>query len=223
MCTGYVHVELDRPLVSCLGLFARCDLPAGKEEEYHGEYFESKEALEQAGRDKSAYVIGKKDNYTAVVDGAAILHQYAIYANHTPKERANAQLTWDNDRYHGRSSVGQPVPKLIKPVAAGQGITVDYGPWYAYRFHGFVRRALCPDVAPTRSNNNGHPQGTNKRTGTAGSSAVDVCKSQVHRFSKIYFTTPGRREPQLYLHTSTAEEGACIYAPACVLKHCQPA
>jgi hypothetical protein len=88
--------------------------------------------LEAAGRDTSQYVIGtgKRNKYTAIVDGEAIPQQYAIYANHRPRGQTNAKLTWDHDRYHGRATAGQPVLMLTKPVDQDQEITVDYGPWF---------------------------------------------------------------------------------------------
>ena len=85
---------------------------------------------------------GKRDKFTVLVDGAPIPDQFAIYANHQPRRKANAILTWDKDRYYGRTPVGQPVLMLTKSVAVGEEITADYGPYYGYKNHGFRRDSV---------------------------------------------------------------------------------
>ena len=123
------------------GLFARRNLPIGYEIDYYGEFFDSVEALEQANQGESQYVIGcgRRNNYTVLVNGERVPTQFAIYANHQPRKKANAILAWDTDRYYGSTPVGQPVLMLTKPVAPGDEITVDYGPNFAYLKHGFSR------------------------------------------------------------------------------------
>jgi hypothetical protein len=123
------------------GLFARRNLPIGYEIDYYGEFFDSVEALEQANQGESQYVIGcgKRNNYTVLVNGERVPTQFAIYANHQPRKKANAILAWDTDRYYGSTPVGQPVLMLTKPVAPGDEVTVDYGPNFAYQKHGFSR------------------------------------------------------------------------------------
>ena len=129
------------------GLFARRHLPSGYEVDYYGEFFDSVEALEKSGQGESQYVIGrgKGKSYSTLVNGERVSRQFAIYANHQPGTKANAKLTWDNDRYIGRSPRGQPVLMLTAPVDPGDEITVDYGPHFAYKKHGFSR-----DSAATR-------------------------------------------------------------------------
>ena len=82
---------------------------------------------------------GKRNNYTVLVNGERVPTQFAIYANHQPRKKANATLAWDTDRYYGSTPVGQPVLMLTNPVAPGDEITVDYGPNFAYQKHGFSR------------------------------------------------------------------------------------
>ena len=76
---------------------------------------------------------------TVLVNGERVSTQFAIYANHQPRKKTNAVLAWDTDRYYGRTPVGQPVLMLTKPVAPGDEVTVDYGPNFAYKKHGFRR------------------------------------------------------------------------------------
>ena len=49
-------------------------------------------------------------------------------------DEANAELGWDPDF----GEFGQPFLRLLvlRDVAAGEEITADYGPWYAYQRHG---------------------------------------------------------------------------------------
>jgi hypothetical protein len=41
---------------------------------------------------------------------------------------------------------GQPFLRLLRDVAAGEEITADYGPWYAYQRHGFNRHRPDPEL-----------------------------------------------------------------------------
>ena len=127
------------------GLFARRHLPSGYEVDYYGEFFDSVEALEKSGQGESQYVIGrgKGKSYSTLVNGERVSRQFAIYANHQPGTKANAKLTWDNDRYIGRSPRGQPVLMLTAPADPGDEITVDYGPHFAYKKHGFSRDSVA--------------------------------------------------------------------------------
>jgi len=75
---------------------------------------------------KPEYVIASDDD-SAHVDGDVVRPQFAIMANHTPDHIANAELLWDP----GYGEYGQPFLRLKRYVAAGEEITVDYGPWFA--------------------------------------------------------------------------------------------
>ena len=63
-------------------------------------------------------------------------YNLAKYANHRPKQQANAMLGYEPNY----GAVGQPTLTIKEQgVAAGEEITVDYGPRYAYNQHGFDR------------------------------------------------------------------------------------
>ena len=143
------------------GLFSRKDLPAGYEIDYYGEYFASIDELIEAGQDDSQYIIGgrkRNGDYHAVVNGQSVPDQFAIYANHQPNRKANAQLVYDKDRYldggkHGQSTRGQHVLVLKHPIAAGVEITADYGSTYGYEVQGFSRSGHSTAVRNLESRN----------------------------------------------------------------------
>jgi hypothetical protein len=63
--------------------------------------------------------------YALHFDGEPIEHNLAKFANHRPAHQANAMLGYE--LHHGE--VGQPTLTIKEQgVAAGEEITVDYGP-----------------------------------------------------------------------------------------------
>ena len=94
--------------------------------------------------DNPEYVIASAADM-AHVDGNAIRPQYATMANHRHNNGANAELLWDSDF----GECGQPYLRLKHFVEPGEEITVDYGPRYDYKRHGFTR-ALPPTTRRLR-------------------------------------------------------------------------
>jgi hypothetical protein len=145
------------------GLFARKTVSAGYEIDYYGEYFPSMDDLRAAGHGDSAYVMGNykctgRDQdggkiYTGVVvNGIAIPEQFAIYANHQPGACANARFHWDEERYLGRCTTGQPVLIITRTLRPGEEVTADYGPLFDYARHHFRRRDRHVPVRVTAQN-----------------------------------------------------------------------
>ena len=113
------------------GLFAKTNLPQDYDIMYFGRYYPSNEAVLGAQLPDTRYVFGKATHY---FDGLAIPDQFAIRANHRRRGN-NATLAW----FDSYGEIGQPLIRTVRPVGAGEEITVDYGSNYAYDEHGFQR------------------------------------------------------------------------------------
>ena len=113
------------------GLFAKRDLPGTYRIHYFGKFYDNEAAAVRA-RAGTAYIIAQRRSGPHV-DGAAIMQQYAIRANHD--RSSNAALVWDADY----GEFGQPALQLTHAVSAGGEIFADYGATYGYQAHGFAR------------------------------------------------------------------------------------
>eukprot|EP01049_Picozoa_sp_SAG25_P002029 SAG25_NODE_100_length_15542_cov_15.293337_6_plen_193_part_00 len=83
-------------------------MPIGYEIDYYGEFFDSVEALEQAGQGESQYVIGygKRNNYTVLVNGERVSTQFArvpvLDATGQQQTDADGKLMWIDNKYKAK-------------------------------------------------------------------------------------------------------------------------
>jgi hypothetical protein len=161
------------------GLYAARDLQAGWELFYCGRYYATWAHLVAAGRNTGQYTIAEGRNEPHF-DGEHVPYNLAKYANHRPKQQANAMLGYEPNY----GAVGQPTLTIKEQgVAAGEEITVDYGPRYAYNQHGFDRYA--PSTGAGDDDDDDNSSGDTPPTTDAGTvsvaAAMEPLEAQIRR------------------------------------------
>ena len=138
------EVEIRQTTDRGRGLFAVVDLGPGYHMHYFGQFYEDAASANAAHADPQFLISQDGRSNAPHFDGAAVGQQLATMANHSSAANANAELVWDED-YGTR---GQPMVRLTRQIPAGEEITVDYGPHYAYADNDFDRHSSPPCAQP---------------------------------------------------------------------------